>query len=584
MPSPKRPRPAALALFGLVLAALTPGPSWGEVRGGGPTPAAGAAGAGDASNLRVAPTGVPLARSTASRARDSVSVKDYGAIADGASHPVSEWVSSGRYASLAAIQADYPHVTALGDEIDWAAVQAAADAPVVGGLNTTLRLASGKLILNRDVRLTPGQREVRGEGSGATEVRFTGGSKGFAFEGAGPADRIQFQGLAVSTAQAGLGTAFTVRFAGTQAATQQALFREITVLASGGFFKHATHLTNVRSPAYAGVFVTGSLASPGMEAAHVFRGTTTDIRFSGSFVLSARVGFDIGELCEGLMLNDSIAIAVDIGVKANFLKGKPWIQVNGGQIAAYRFGIDAHNAKQIHVIGTTMYAATYEPGRMATYVGINLTGADTRNVFVRGNYFQADGYRVPPAPAATARTVMAVEAGAYGLVADNQFSGFDRGVVLAAGTTDWRVIGNMNLSVTTPFADSGTANVYQDATAGGRIVLGAGGYVEDLSGATSAQIKLHDRGAGPNLKGAATLLDDGAIYHRLLNDDDAVKREYLSANAARVRLGGNGDATAALSTDYEGNTYLIVGGVEKRVSIGAPDSAGKGFRTLRIPN
>lgn len=48
---------------------------------------------------------------------------DFGAIGDGSSHPLSE-----RYATLAAAQADYPHATALTQEIDWAAIQGAYNA------------------------------------------------------------------------------------------------------------------------------------------------------------------------------------------------------------------------------------------------------------------------------------------------------------------------------------------------------------------------------------------------------------------------------------------------------------------------
>lgn len=44
----------------------------------------------------------------------------FGAIADGTSHPLSE-----RYATLGEAQAVYPHATALTDEIDWCAIQAA---------------------------------------------------------------------------------------------------------------------------------------------------------------------------------------------------------------------------------------------------------------------------------------------------------------------------------------------------------------------------------------------------------------------------------------------------------------------------
>ena len=54
--------------------------------------------------------------------RESVSVKDFGAIGDGNSHPLST-----RYATLAAAQAVYSFVTSLTQEIDWAAWQAAAN-------------------------------------------------------------------------------------------------------------------------------------------------------------------------------------------------------------------------------------------------------------------------------------------------------------------------------------------------------------------------------------------------------------------------------------------------------------------------
>lgn len=55
----------------------------------------------------------------------------YGAIADGKSHPVSEWLVGEKndkgYPNLAAIQVDYPHVKSLSDEIDWAAIQKVCD-------------------------------------------------------------------------------------------------------------------------------------------------------------------------------------------------------------------------------------------------------------------------------------------------------------------------------------------------------------------------------------------------------------------------------------------------------------------------
>lgn len=55
-------------------------------------------------------------------------ISDFGAIGDGSSNPLST-----RYGSLAAAQAVYPHVTALTEEIDWAAIQGMMNALSTNG-------------------------------------------------------------------------------------------------------------------------------------------------------------------------------------------------------------------------------------------------------------------------------------------------------------------------------------------------------------------------------------------------------------------------------------------------------------------
>lgn len=71
-------------------------------------------------------TGAQL-RTQSDKNAESVSIKDFGAIGDGTLHTVAEWIPS-RYANLAAVQADYPHVTSTSDSIDWAAVQKSVNA------------------------------------------------------------------------------------------------------------------------------------------------------------------------------------------------------------------------------------------------------------------------------------------------------------------------------------------------------------------------------------------------------------------------------------------------------------------------
>ncbi|CNI09398.1 phage head-binding domain-containing protein [Yersinia pekkanenii] len=75
-------------------------------------------------NMLGEPTGASLVgvqpQGNLSQAINWVTPEQFGAIGDGTVHPLSE-----RYATLAAAQAVYPHVTSLSQTIDWAACQGA---------------------------------------------------------------------------------------------------------------------------------------------------------------------------------------------------------------------------------------------------------------------------------------------------------------------------------------------------------------------------------------------------------------------------------------------------------------------------
>lgn len=65
-----------------------------------------------------------------------LNVRRYGAIGNGTYIPVSDWYTVGSsyyrgYASLAAVQIDYPHVTAASNSVDWVAIQQALNYAVL---------------------------------------------------------------------------------------------------------------------------------------------------------------------------------------------------------------------------------------------------------------------------------------------------------------------------------------------------------------------------------------------------------------------------------------------------------------------
>lgn len=96
--------------------------------------------------LQAQPTGASLVgflaagagaqpRTSEAKLRDIVSIQDFGAIGDGASHPLSS-----KYATLAAAQVDYPFATGLTQQLDWAARQLA--------INTVGALLTGGAVFN----------------------------------------------------------------------------------------------------------------------------------------------------------------------------------------------------------------------------------------------------------------------------------------------------------------------------------------------------------------------------------------------------------------------------------------------------
>lgn len=144
--------------------------------------------------------GLPFTQSSVSsvprdaqdKMRDSVHVKDFGAIGDGAVHLLSSV-----YATLAAAQAKYPFATTLSHTLDYCAIQAA--------LNTGQNVDLGSLDLLIDTACTSAKKGQRifGRGMGAggvtgdsiTRIRATGDIEYFRVSGA----YVRFENILVDT-------------------------------------------------------------------------------------------------------------------------------------------------------------------------------------------------------------------------------------------------------------------------------------------------------------------------------------------------------------------------------------------------
>ncbi|HFH3169894.1 hypothetical protein [Pseudomonas aeruginosa] len=103
-------------------------------------------------------------RTVADRLNDTANVKDYGAIADGAYHPLSE-----RFATLADAQAVYPFVTSLSQSIDWAASQAAMNSGTY-----RVYFPGGRYNISDDINRTS---SISLSGDGVTSLEFSAGKR-----------------------------------------------------------------------------------------------------------------------------------------------------------------------------------------------------------------------------------------------------------------------------------------------------------------------------------------------------------------------------------------------------------------------
>lgn len=115
-----------------------------------------------------------VGRALSEKIGEIISVKDFGAIGDGAYHPVSEWFTPGfsayrGYANLAAVQVDYPHVTSELDSIDWAAIQATDNAVAPSGGSTWW--VPGKYVINKTLLLKANITGLGKAGAWATDNR-----------------------------------------------------------------------------------------------------------------------------------------------------------------------------------------------------------------------------------------------------------------------------------------------------------------------------------------------------------------------------------------------------------------------------
>lgn len=158
------------------------------------------------SEFQVIQNGI-LKKANISQVAETASLRRFGAIGDGSSHPLSE-----RFASLEDARAIYPRATSLNDEIDWCATWAAIDSDIKviqpGSGKFFMGSSGGHLVKNKD-------KAFYGSGGQMTEFVYAGQGDGLRFEQNNAYDSHCI-GVFVSTTTLNNGRGLSASYAGFQ--------------------------------------------------------------------------------------------------------------------------------------------------------------------------------------------------------------------------------------------------------------------------------------------------------------------------------------------------------------------------------
>lgn len=109
--------------------------------------------------------------------RPGIYVKDYGALGDNSGQAVSDWIGAGKpYATLSALQADYPDVSSTSDTKDWAAFAKAIRVANAQSIPSFIVAEPGYYQLNRALPNISSNTIVEGCGPRSTILVFGSGS------------------------------------------------------------------------------------------------------------------------------------------------------------------------------------------------------------------------------------------------------------------------------------------------------------------------------------------------------------------------------------------------------------------------
>lgn len=259
---------------------------------------------GDSTQLNYSLLQNSINRTIYNKLYESWSIKDFGAIGDGTLHTVQEWIDSGKFSNLTAVQVVFPFVTSTTDSIDWVALQGAIKAlPLntadVGVLSPKgfanggcVLVPRGRYYINKKVTMQRGLRLIGESRESSQLISFIGGDSVLQYTDSGRyiQDEIVIENLSIwqdSSVPATAGAAIDVVEG---PATSQSLYLKIdNVIIEGTYHgvRHAAGVggairnSNILKCVQNGVYVTGATSTTSM----VFENTYCHLNGNFGYVI-----------------------------------------------------------------------------------------------------------------------------------------------------------------------------------------------------------------------------------------------------------------------------------------------------------
>lgn len=285
-----------------------------------------------------------------------VSFRDFGAIGDGNSHPLSE-----RFAALDLAQAVYPWAASLTDEIDWCAAYAA-----IQSSTKAVYPGAGTFVFNRGLLVKNKDKAFFGQGPLLTQFLFTGQGDGLRFEQNNAYDSHCI-GVFTATNLLNTGRGLSASYAGFQGTYERNKRYQVFAMnrCSGqDYFQHgwkiSLELDEVTLPLVQDSVLVGrrDLSQVASSAAHWWPWTLHNFNYTSSTGLEPTDGlfenvvsnysqyaFNIRGTLEGMRFHKVIAVACQWGIYNDMraITGtptiNPWLNVTDSHLNCSAGGI-----------------------------------------------------------------------------------------------------------------------------------------------------------------------------------------------------------------------------------------------------